>query len=241
MVLESIFNPGSYYFNVYAIPPMACAFVIFLIGVAILARNIKSRKNISFFFLTCLVFMWLCFYSLSYISKNGEIAFFFNKIGYSAVLLASSATYLFSLSWSDTSYSEGRIIAYLFLIVFGFLAALNLASDIIMKGVVMHSYGYYPYFNYLGKVTFFLWLVPMALCFINLVLILRRKEPEHIKEQAKTIMIGLLIGYAAVIDFIPTIFPYSRVYPIGYFPIYLFAVFLGRAIVRTRLMTEKTD
>lgn len=229
MSLEEFFK----IINVYSLPNFFVGLVFFAIGLFVWLKNKTEKKNISFLFLSVVASLWLVGFSLGYSARDPAEAMMLFKISYSFVMLiAISVTHFVALFLNQEKKIRGLIIfGYVF---FGLMAAVNISTPLIVKGIYKYFWGYYPNLNTPFNALFlavFMAYVVFAIFLALSPLLKKQKDLSEIEsKRIKFVLVGLIIYSVACFDFFAG---YGiEIYPFGYIPTLIFVVFTSYAVFR---------
>jgi diguanylate cyclase (GGDEF)-like protein/PAS domain S-box-containing protein len=228
---NEIFAATSYALNPYAIPTLATAGAMFLLGVVVLFRERGSREAWHFALLAGPVSVWLACFSMMYLASSERVAMVWARSAYLGVGLIPAGLYGFTVV--VTRSPRRRLMRAGWLLSAGFVLAM-VSSGALVRDLYAYPWGFYPRFRWLGApfLTFF---------FTMLVLSLREYWRDYRtatvathRRRTRLLMIGFAIAYLGSFDFVAA---YGvPLYPFGYLPVLGFIVLLAYTIRRYRLV-----
>jgi diguanylate cyclase (GGDEF)-like protein/PAS domain S-box-containing protein len=216
------------------VPPLLVAATLFVLGVAIPVTERRSRASIQFALLTLVLGVWLFGYSMMYLSTEADAAYWWSRAGLAGVAFIPAAVYHFTLVLLGKYWQE-RFYVWLVWAFSLFLCDQLVWSDLFVTGVQQHWWGYYPRFTAHGLLFLVFFVTPLLAVMWHFWTEYRAQRAEKQRTRTRDFMIAVLVGYLALIDFVPA-FGFA-VYPFGYLPILAFAILASGVIHRHRLVS----
>ena len=93
----------------YSIPPLTCSVLVMFVGIFVFSKNRKSTVNLTFFFLTVGILLWLSGYSILYQIENKSTALSWAKFLYLGVIFLPTFSHHFLVAFLNIN-SESKII-----------------------------------------------------------------------------------------------------------------------------------
>ncbi|MFH1249191.1 MAG: hypothetical protein V1660_03495 [archaeon] len=234
-----IFNISNYAYNFYAVPVFLSGLFIFILGLIIIKKNPSGLRNRAFFILSIIFATWLISESFAYSVKQGnlEVALFWGKnLSWGASLFIPVFTYLLAILWHKEQYEKRKNLFFFFLVITAASFLINFFSNLFIKGVVYHFYGYYPYYTQLGAAYFIFWTIPSLLSIYEIAYAVKQEKSPVLKGNIRIIFISYLISYISSIDHLPIFLPQlPMLYPIGYISMFFYSSFLFLQVLESNL------
>ncbi len=221
--------------NYYAILPLITSILLFMLGIFVLSKNMKSRLN-SVFFLLCLtstIWLFSNFISFSEI-KIGNISFWLN-LAYCGVVFIAITIFHYTVVFLKLD----RLLRYAYFnYVIGFVIVFLIwRTNYILSGAKRFFWGYYPFAGLLNPafIIYFIFLVVFSCIALLYCGFFRKPKILLIKKmQIKYMLLAIFIYSLASVDFVAN---YKiELYPFGYIPTFIFVLIIGYTMVRYRLM-----
>ena len=216
-----------------ALPILAVAVVILLLGCVCLARERSSSITISFFILAAAVSWWLASASLMMMSVTREGALLWARVVYVGVSVLPATVLQFSLALTQELRKRRILLGSVWAVSALFVALFTLTPWLIAD-TFRYRWGAYAKLEP-ASITFVLFL---AAALAESALTLRRAiagdSTEQQKRRAASFLTALIVGYAGAIDFLPS-FGVDFA-PIGYLAVLGFVVLSIRTIHRYRFV-----
>jgi diguanylate cyclase (GGDEF)-like protein/PAS domain S-box-containing protein len=218
-----------------ALPMIAVAATIVLVGVASVARDQFSAVTGSFLLLIVTASAWLSSTAISIMSVEADASFLWSRITYLFVCAIPSAVLQFALALARgntlrTSRLELAIAwshSIAFMVLFAF-------TDLMLAPPHHYPWGFYTGLR--PAAGLFLAFLAVALLRSTLVLLFAWRETPVSQQRSRigSFVLALIVGYAATIDFLPSFG--VAVLPVGYLAVLGFIAMAARAITRYRFV-----
>lgn len=223
--------------NYYAIPPIITDVLLFLIGLTIFVKNMKSRVNATFFALCLSMVLWLTNYCLMYCSTDPHVALSYARIGFIGIVFIPILAYQYIAEFLNIFNKHKYIIYTVYLLLIPSIVFSQ--SDYIYRGISLHFWGYYP----VAGQFYILFLLMHAVIFTSIVILLlyhlRQSTMSAVKyQQLKYVFAAFLAGIFGLVDYLDK-YPFFNIYPFGYICSLIFIAIIAIAIVKYRLMDIK--
>jgi diguanylate cyclase (GGDEF)-like protein/PAS domain S-box-containing protein len=216
-----------------ALPPLATAGAMLLLGLFVLWRERASREGALFAVLAITVTVWLGCFSAMYLSSDEAVALFWARAAYLGITFIAPAAFSFAVAVTRDWPGQRRRVAASWLIS-ALLCAASVGTGALVRDLYRYPWGYYPRFRWLG--------VPfLAVFFAQLALALRQYWADHRRaksavhrQRTRWLLVSFAIAYLGCVDYVPA---YGvRLYPFGYIPIFVFIVLSAWTIRHFRLV-----
>ena len=232
-MISQLFEPASYQYTIYAIPGLAVALTLLVLGSYTFIQNRKSFLNISFLGATIIAAIWLSGTSAIYMLKDAEFGLLVYKYyTFFGVSFIAPSIYFVSVSALRLLKKNKNVVLISYVLGFVFYL-LNLTTDRLSAGIREYSFGNYIQYGPLGYPFMAFLFVVFLLCFYHYFCALKKKMNVIEKERTRLLFISLLIAYFGSCDFIPAIG--IDFYPFGYLPVLIFIIIQFYAIFKIRL------
>jgi len=224
--------------NIYSVPYLISAILVFLLSIFVLCKNSKSLVNRVFSLFGFCSFIWLICYSISYQFKEPVLAALWLKIGYIGIIFIVITAYHLAVAFLDLAQREKKLIIFVYLVGISFVVLLW-GSDLFVKGYHKYFWGYYPKASILHPFyLIFLVTLVMRLLFLLSVSMIKNNKTKTINpyqyQRMKYVLIGLFVFSFAATDFIQN---YGiQIYPLGFIFVLFYLGVMSYAILRYRLM-----
>lgn len=210
------------------LPWALIALVLIVLAVVIFRRQRASRVAVLFCAMIVLVAVWFGGFAVMFGSGSGVAA----RIAVAGVCLLPAAIYDFTATALRIGRRREAVVKAIWAVGGGFAIA-ALASNLIVKTIEQHSWGYYPT---AGK------LLPLFLLFFAGVLVAQlvegikewtREADAKRRKRIARLLLAFAVVYIASIDFAPMFGVNMR--PIGYVPVLAFMIIAWTSILHHRL------
>src|SRR3990167_3748226 len=188
--MSLIFNPSIYAFSWYSVPLLLVAVVLLAIGIFVLKQHTASRTNLTFFFLTIVLFIWLTGYAWMYSTTNASLALqVYRKYTFLGVVLIGINVYVFSVTWLRLWNPQKLLVflGYLSALSFYMLAATGRA---VVPFVDKYFWGFYSRYDLAGALFFGSFVFFFFAAFFNFIYRLKHPLPDIQKSQIKAVLIA---------------------------------------------------
>jgi diguanylate cyclase (GGDEF)-like protein/PAS domain S-box-containing protein len=230
-MLSSIFDPASYAFNACAVPTLATAGAMLLIGVVVLLRERGSREAVSFALLAGSISIWLTCFSVMYLAADSRVALVWARSAYLGIGFIPAALYGFAVA--VTRGRHRRLARAGWLISAGFVVVM-LATGALVRDLYHYWWGYYPRFRWLGAPFLVFFFAMLALSLREYWRDYRTASPGTHRRRTRLLMSGFAIAYLGSLDYVAA---YGMpLYPFGYAPVLVFIAILAHTLRRYRLV-----
>ncbi len=232
MLLQA-FDFSNYTFRAYSIPTLVTVVAILVLGLVAIRRERISLVSVSFFLLTLVVSIWLFCYSCMYSAKSDSLALWWAKAAYLGIPFIAPATHLFAVAVLRI-YPRYKWLVWASWLVSGFFSLLGVTTGILFSTVYHPWWGYYPLYHW-GTAPFLAFFFGMlVISMVHYWVGYRKAKPGTQRRRIGSLRIAFAIGYIGIVDFVAA---YGLpLYPLGYLPIFAFAVVAARAIWSYRLV-----
>ncbi len=229
--MQNLFSVDHYALSVYSFPLFFVGVLVALLGVTVFFREGRSPVSLSFSLLTSFVAFWLLAFGLVNLAADARTALAWTRAANGAVVFIPTFFFIFTLAAANM-LRRHQIAALLALGVSAVFEVLVWATPWFIYGVRKYFWGYYPLYSKATWPFMFFFFSLMLLCFGVLWNAYKKSVPRS--KRLKNFMMGFGIAYLASIDFFAA---YGvNIYPCGYLPVLVFAVYMTWGIWRFRLV-----
>jgi len=230
-MLDEIFAAASYAFNPYALPTLATAGAMLLLGVVVLFRERGSREAWHFALLAGPVSVWLACFSLMYLAAGERVAMVWARAAYLGVGFIPAG--LYSFTNAVTRSPHRRLLRMTWLIAAGFVLAM-VSTGALVRDLYHYWWGFYPRFRWLGAPFLAFFCTMLVLCLREYWLDYRTATLATHRRRTRLLMTGFAIAYLGSFDFVAA---YGvPLYSFGYLPVLVFIGLLAYTLGRYRLV-----
>lgn len=232
MVLTEIFSTSSYSFSPYSSLYFISTIVIITMGLYVWLKNPRSNINKSFLFMITCFFFWLFGMAMTLNSRIDTVAEFWCRFIYTGVIFIPYSTYIISIFYLEIKNQVWLL--NLAPIPLTFFMMLNWFTDKFLTGTHPMPWGFFGTGGSAWHTAFIVYFCILAsTSMMNYLFCLKKiKSPEK-KKLVKIMAWSYFIGYFGSFDFIPS---YKiQVYPLGFIPELIFAVFVMYVITRYKV------
>ena len=212
--------------------PLLSAVFVFGLGFFILFRNIRSKLNVVFFFLSIVVSIWLLGTYKMFISISDADIIYWDKFIYIGVTLIPALFYHFaSLFTHNNKHFKSILLAY----IIGVFFMIMIRTPYFVDGVFHYEWGVHSKAQILHHLFLLYYGVFIGLLFYNLYSFFNKTKSGLARVQTRYVLLAfvLLVGIGSF-GFLPA---YGiSVYPFAYVSGLLFTSVLAYAIIRHRFM-----
>jgi len=222
----------------YAVPYLAVAVLVLLLGVFVFFHDRRSATNLSYFLVCLNTFLWLICNYLAISSTQEPTALFWSKLVYLGITFIPPSMYFFSVAWLQLREQRKYVLLYyglgaVFVLLF-------LDTGLFVVGVHRYYFGYFSRLSPAAAIylAYFFWV--SAHFFRNLYKAYRNPQETRTlrKVHIRRILIAFLVAFMGSVDFWTTYgFP---VYPISFLTVGLFAFIVAQSIISHKLMNIET-
>ncbi|MDY6964810.1 MAG: PAS domain S-box protein [Halobacteriota archaeon] len=231
-MIDQLFNPLNYQTTPYAIPNLAVAISLVLLGAITLIQNRRSIQSISFFIALIITSIWLSGIGIFYSIANEELALsFFKYYTFFGVALIAPSVYLLTVSSLNQKGKEKIVlINYAIALIFYLL---DIKTDWLAAGIKEYGWGDYVQFGPMSYPFLVFFIGLMLFCFHHYYVYLKKEMEANERERIKLLFISLLIAYIGAVDFLPMFG--VDIYPFGYIPVFVFVLIHFYLMLKSRL------
>jgi PAS domain S-box-containing protein len=232
--MNQIFYSSNYSFNPHAIPTLFMGVFMFILGIYVFKQNRKSIVNFAFLMLCMSLLFWLAGFTMTYLSRDKELALFWYKyFSFFGVVFISPNVYFFTVSLLNLFKRQKWFVLAAYPVASLFYL-LMIKTDYFVIGAKKYFWGWHPLYGPISYPFLAFFFVLMLTSFWNYIFSLRKIDVSVEKKRIKYVFIGLLLAYIGSVDYIAN---YGiGVYPFGFIPICIFGLFITYAILKYRLM-----
>lgn len=208
---------AQYGFNAFAVPPLVVALASLAIGLFVLGRERGSRVSWMLLAATVAIAVWFGSSAGAYLANDPAAALRWMRIEYIAVPMLPTLLYLYG-SVALRTYRYQRPLLAGLATVSTIFVVLAQRSDLLLKGVQQHWWGYYPVYSAVGPVFIGFFALVLLLAILQLRSALR-ESPHNgpFRPQLSASLASMGILSLGCVDF-PAKFG-IELYPFGYIPI----------------------
>jgi two-component system, NtrC family, sensor kinase len=222
--------------NPYAIPPLIVSVMALLLGSLVLLKNRQSRVSRLFFLEATFVSVWIFSYFRMYVASSGEEADLWAKICYASVAYIVPFFYQFTSAFIGKK-EEKKIVISLHVLA-SILAIFAFLPNLLIDGVVLRFWGYYPK---TGQLHIIFVIYCLILFGIPLISLYKYYKSAGLSVQEKNrrgyVAFAFVPIYLATTDFLPK---YGvDIYPVGSIFVSIWLTFIAYAIIKYRAMDIK--
>jgi diguanylate cyclase (GGDEF)-like protein/PAS domain S-box-containing protein len=224
---SEIFDPASYAFNAFAIPLVATAIAMVLLGVLVLFRERGSREAVHFSVLAGTVSVWLVCFSGMYLAADERVALIWARSAYLGICLIPGALYGFAVTVTCGRNRWLVRAGWLLSIAFALASA---GTGALVRDLYHYWWGFYPRFRWLGVPFLAFFFIMLALSLREYWRDYRLSSPGIHSLRTRSLMTGFAIAYLGSFDYVAA---YGvPLYPFGYLAVLAFIVIAARTIRR---------
>ena len=229
LLLERI---HMYRLNMQAALLLITSLFLLSLGFLVFSKNKKSSLNIVFLLLCLSTSIWAFGFFMVYMSRNAQLALFWNRFGYFGVPFITPTMYHFSVIFLGLKKQRKFVVIFYLMALYFMIIS---RSNYFIIGMHQFSWGYYKKAGILYTPFLVFWATPAILSCLNLRQGYKTALLPGEKERKKYMFIALAIALlGAPSDFIPG---YGiPVYPFGYLTVTICLSIIAYAIVKYRLM-----
>jgi PAS domain S-box-containing protein len=221
----------AYHWNWFAVPWLLVGAVLFMLAGVIYSRQRASRVATLFCLMISLVGAWFFSFAAMYLSTVAYNATIWARLGMIAVSFLPASIYDFTATALRRYSKRKRLVVTVWLIAAAF-AGVNALSGVIIPGVELHSWGYYPVAGPAIAPFLLFFFAVLVLQVIDGTLEYRATTDAVRKQRIAKLMTSFLVVYVSATDFLPMAGVDIR--PIGYIPVISFIAFAWTTIQRHR-------
>src|SRR3990172_8217676 len=143
--------------DIYSLPPFLVSLLGFILGAFVLLRKSHATVNRIFFLESVSVSLWLFFDFLMFSTSSIEQAGMWARYGYVPVFFI--APFFYQFAYAFIGKKAPKSITLLLYGITTLWILLTLKTDYIIRGAVLHYWGYYPivgsfHFIFMGYLMF---------------------------------------------------------------------------------------
>ncbi len=221
-------------FSIYSILPLLTSISLFLFGLFVLSRNVKSSINNTFAFLCFSTSLWSFGYSLMYASITDQQAIFWARIGYLGVIYIPISLYHFTVTFLKIK-SHRIFINFLYLFSLIWIAISQ--SNYFIIGINKFFWGNYPKVGFLYPYWVGIYVI-LFLISVYLLLDGYRDQSGRFlpleKNQIRYVLLAFFIATFSAVDYLQNFG--INIYPFGYIIAFVCIPLIAYAICRHILM-----
>ncbi|MCG3176566.1 MAG: hypothetical protein MOGMAGMI_01524 [Candidatus Omnitrophica bacterium] len=232
-VLKDVADVTCYTANPHALPVFFTLAATLILGIYVLLRERHSAVSVAFFLMTLPAAIWLFAFGMMLCSERQAVAHVWARAEYLGVPFIPAAVLHFTLRVLGHYQAHRRKVLAAFFAAAAF-APVAIFSKLILSGVSLRPYGYYPEYA-AGALPFLLFFG--AVMVVSLMLFVResrRSQPSVHRSRIRCLLAAFLIADVAMVDYLAKFG--LPVYPFGYACIFVFALVSAVAVTRYRLV-----
>jgi PAS domain S-box-containing protein len=232
-ILAQIFTVSNYHINFYSLPVLLTSAAVAALGLWIFFNKKDSLVNISFLVMCLSIGTWFGGLGMMYLSAGSGLAKFWFSVSFVGVTLIASSVLAFTVLYlnKEKQFKYLILLGYVFSVLFYFLF---LYSSHFLIGIKKHFWGWYPLYGPASYPFIVQWCAFMMISPWLYVRALRQANASIERQRLKYMLIGFMIGYIGIVDFIAT-FGFSF-YPFGYLPVLCFVAIMAYSVKRYQLL-----
>jgi len=216
-----------------AVPMLAAAVVILILGSVGVARDRASPVTISFLVLTACASWWLASASLMMMSVQPEATLIWARIVYVGVALLPAAIVQFAFALVEKLRERSVLLAIVWT-VSALFATLFATTDLFIAGIYRYDWGSYARLS-LSSGAFLIFLgIALVGSVVTLTTAIVTTLSGQQKRRASSFLVALVVGYVGAIDFLPSFG--VDILPLGYIAVFGFVALSIHAMHRDRLV-----
>ena len=238
-MLKDLFNPSSYFYNPYALPPLVAAVYCLFLGGFVWAKT-KKILGFSLFTLTFPCGMWIISVAMGIMSSKPEVAYIWYKLCYFWVSIISAGSLFFCLEMTKMIKVKAErvflVCGYVVMVPFAFI---SLFTDLLVR---------YPpnkfYWGYEGNAGILLlpflcaWCIWAFKATYNVYLTYKKVTTSLEKRKFFIFFCTYFFGYFAVVDYAGDFG--IALYPAGYIFIAIYISLLAYNMIRYKAFEIET-
>lgn len=206
MDFSSLFSPQSYGFNALSIPNILISGMLTHLGIATLieprgrSEAYQARVNQAWFIVCMTVVIWQFCFAMLYMSRNDQVALFWDKAAYIGVISIPPCFLRFTILYLKLT----RLMPLWFLlqaIGIGFICLIP--TNLLVQGIRHYAWG--PYTDVGPWHTAFMvyFVLTMSLSFFLFFLVLLHEEYPLRRSQIRKVFITFLAADLGAFDYLP--------------------------------------
>lgn len=240
MVTE-LFKISNYYLNMFALPVLAVSIFMFLAGIFVFRQNRKSIVNIAFCYECFSIGLWLFAISLVYFSANSTTAFiWYRYFTFFGVVNIMPSLMFFGIAWLGQHRRMRVFLISNYVVAFSFYIFAIISDKLILPyAMTNYFWGFYPVYKPWALLFMVHFFIQAVIGYGTLYFAYRSEKVLIKKKQIGLIAIANLIGFTAVLDFLPK-FVNISLYPYGYISLFVFISLVGYSIIKYRAFDIET-
>jgi len=240
MVTE-LFKISNYYLNFFALPVLVVSIFMVLAGIFVLRQNRKSIVNVAFCYECFSIGLWLFAISLVYFSANAVTAFiWYRYFTFFGVVNIMPSLMFFGIAWLGWQKRMRFFLILNYLVAFSFYVFAIISDKLILPyAMTNYFWGFYPVYKPWALLFMVHFFIQAVIGYGTLYFAYRTERVLTKKRQIGLIAVANLIGFTAVLDFLPKFINIS-LYPYGYISLFIFISLVGYSIVRYRAFDIET-
>jgi diguanylate cyclase (GGDEF)-like protein/PAS domain S-box-containing protein len=216
-----------------ALPPLATAVAMLLLGCFVLWRERASREGALFAVLAATVTVWLGCFSAMYLSRDATVALWWARAAYLGITFIAPAVLSFAVAVTRDWPRHRRLLAMSWLVA-AVLCAASVGTGALVRDLYRYPWGFYPHFRWLGVPFLGAFCAQLALALRQYWTDYRRAKTDLHRQRTRWLLVSFAIAYLGCVDYLPA---YGvRLYPFGYVPVFAFVLLSAWTIRRFRLV-----
>ncbi len=230
--MTSVLSPGSYAWNLNAVPSAITTLGLVALGARVAVRE-RGPVRGAFVGLAAAVGVWFFAFTWMYLAADRAVALWWARAAYLGVPFIPSTIYLVATIVMRRP-AAARRRARLGLVLSAVVSAIVVSSGVLLSDVLRFPWGWYPAYSGWGYLFTAGLIAPMVLVLVQLARAFRAAEPGVHRERLRWILVGFAIAYLGIVDFLPKFG--IAVYPFGYLPILAFVALIAWTVGRYHLV-----
>lgn len=238
-MMSSIFNPQNFYWNVYAMPHFTVGVLVMLEGVFVFFQSKKAIMHVAYLFFAVTAGVWLTGVGVSASISNEAVSLaVYRYYCWFGIIFVTPAVYFFSATWRPGLLRKKRKWIIFHCLSGAAFYLICVATPWIVLGLYPYKTGFFPRAGFL-EAPFIVWFYAvMSLSFINFIQVYRHETVLLKKKNTKLVFLAFAIGFFGSLEYFPN---YGiPVFPVAFFPMFIFATIMGFCVIHYRLMDIQT-
>lgn len=223
---------GNYALRSFVALPLTTATVVLLFGIVVVARERASRVSVLFFALTFSISVWLFAFSLMYATDVPRIALFWAKAAFLGIPFIPAAVFHFVVGLERVERKLQALVRGIWALS-AFFSLIILTTEQVVDGVEHYWWGFYPRYAWASGPYLLFFFSVLGAALWHAIRTYRSAESEVERRRMLWISVALLVGYAAIFDYLPSFG--IDVLPLGFLAIAGFVVVMGHTVWRYEL------
>ena len=229
---------GTTFTELFTILPLACAVFVFLFGLFVFTKDVKSRIHQLMFGFCMSMFMWMLgtFFLFGFRHANPQAAIFWDRFVYAGVVFMPSLMHHFSLIFSKKQGQKKLLVLnYMLSIFFLFISRTSLFVD----DLYIYDWGAHTQARLFHHIFLAYFFVGTGIFFVNLLQYYRNFKDKQSRIQT----LYVFLSFAIVIFIGGTAYLYGYgfdlKFPFAYFSGFVFPIMLFYAVSKHHLLGSK--